>query len=76
MIQAPIDIRKALFAGTASALALAIAAPAIAQDNSLSSTAPQGSVTIDRASMTTVSTDFMAPPPHFQQPRGRMKRRL
>lgn len=49
MIQAPIDIRKALFAGTASALALAIAAPAIAQDNSLSSTAPQGSVTHDDA---------------------------
>ncbi|MGN6278081.1 MAG: TonB-dependent receptor [Sphingomonas sp.] len=49
MIQASIDIRKALFAGTVSMLALSIATPAIAQDNSLGSTAPQASVTHDDA---------------------------
>ena len=48
MIQAPIEMRKALFATTVSALALAVATPAVAQDtSSTSSTDPSSSQSND-----------------------------
>src|SRR5579875_433513 len=46
MIQASIEIRKAIFAATVSALAIAVATPAMAQEtNSSDSSAPQRTVT-------------------------------
>lgn len=50
MIQAPITFRKALFAGTVSALALAVANPALAQDTlNPSGNTPQTTVSHDDA---------------------------
>jgi iron complex outermembrane receptor protein len=59
MIQAPFEIRKALFAGTASALALAIATPAMAQQTA-DGTSSQANASQDDQSQDIVVTGIRA----------------